>query len=119
MHTHEVTAPGASASAHAAPPETTAWPDRLRQLEAQQEVDRERLAEMAKMIANFQAKVDALTRDNVRFEIDIDGHTRTILPIPAVQLRPVRVKPPPPIRVQQPPPPLRVKPPPPGFASAG
>ena len=70
-HTHEVTVPGASAAARATPPETTAWPDKLRQLEAQREIDREHLAEMARMMANLQAKVDALTRDNSRFEIDI------------------------------------------------
>ena len=38
-HTPEATAPGASAAARATPPETTAWPGKLRQLEAQREID--------------------------------------------------------------------------------
>ena len=62
-HTPDVTAPGSSAAARGTPPETTAWLGKLRYLEAQREIDREHLAEMAKMMANLQAKVDALTRD--------------------------------------------------------
>ena len=62
---------GASAAARATPPDITAWLDKLRQLEAQREIDREHLAEMAKMMAGLQAKIDALTRDNLRFETDL------------------------------------------------
>ena len=71
-HALEASVPGgASAPARATSPDITAWLDKLRQLEAQREIDREHLAEMAKMMASLQAKVDALTRDNLRFETNI------------------------------------------------
>ena len=62
---------GASAAARATPPDITAWLDKLRQLVAQREIDREHLAEMAGMMASLQAKIDALTREHLRFETDI------------------------------------------------